>query len=90
MDAATADFSLAVQGVKGFCPAGERYAKEQIARKTIPVLSCEGPCIRGEIARLAANLIAQEHPRLARACMQKRSSFRTRQWRRGSEAPTRA
>ena len=67
MDAATADFSLAVQGVRGFCPAGERYAKEQIARKAIPVLSCEGPCIRGEIARLAANLIAQEHPRLARA-----------------------
>jgi uncharacterized metal-binding protein len=68
MDAATADFSLAVQGVRGLCPAGERYAKEQIARKTIPVLSCEGPCIRGEIARLVANLIAQEHPRLARAC----------------------
>ena len=66
MDAATADFSLAVQGVRGFCPAGERYAKEQIA--TIPVLSCEGPCIRGEIARLVANLIAQDHPRLARAC----------------------
>jgi uncharacterized metal-binding protein len=68
MDAATADFSLVVQGVKGSCPAGERYAKEQIAKGTVPVLSCEGPCIRGEIARLAANLIAQEHPVLARAC----------------------
>ena len=44
MDAATADFSLAVQGVAGSCPAGERYAKEQIAKETIPVLSCEGPC----------------------------------------------
>jgi uncharacterized metal-binding protein len=32
------------------------------------VLSCEGPCIRGEIARLAANLVAQEVPSLARAC----------------------
>jgi hypothetical protein len=30
--------------------------------------SCEGPCIRGEIARLAANLVAQELPSLARAC----------------------
>ena len=68
MDAYTPDFSLEVQGVKGFCPAGETYAKQQIAKKTLPVLSCEGPCIRGEIARLAANLIAQEVPALARAC----------------------
>ena len=68
MDAYTADFSLDVQGVKGFCPAEELYAKGQIAKNTIPVLSCEGPCIRGEIARLAANLIAQEVPALARAC----------------------
>ena len=68
MDAYTADFSLDVQGIKGSCPAGERYAKERIAKRSIPVLSCEGPCIRGEIARLAANLIAQEVPALARAC----------------------
>jgi hypothetical protein len=68
MNAHTPDFSLAVQGVKGLCPAGESYATKQIARKSIPVLSCEGPCIRGEIARLAANLIAQEIPALARAC----------------------
>lgn len=68
MDGYTPDFSLDVQGVKGFCPAGETYAKQQIEAKRIPVLSCEGPCIRGEIARLAANLIAQEEPTLARAC----------------------
>jgi hypothetical protein len=68
MDASTAEFSVAVQGVKGVCPVGERYAKDQIAKSTVPVLSCEGPCIRGEIARLAANLVAQEHPALARAC----------------------
>ena len=64
----TPDFSVDVQGVKGFCPVGEAYAKQQIEAKTIPVLSCEGPCIRGEIARLAANKIAQEVPGLARAC----------------------
>ena len=64
----TPDFSLDVRGVKGFCPAGEVYAKQQIAKKTVPVLSCEGPCIRGEIARLAANYITQEVPSLARAC----------------------
>lgn len=64
----TPDFSLDVQGVTGFCPAGEVYAKQQMEKKSIPVLSCEGPCIRGEIARLAANLVAQEHADLARAC----------------------
>ena len=68
METRTPDFSLQVQGVKGFCPAGEVYAKKQIEKKTIPVLSCEGPCIRGEIARLAANFVAQDVPSLARAC----------------------
>jgi uncharacterized metal-binding protein len=68
MDAYTPDFSLDVQGVKGLCPAGEVYAKQQIEAKTLPVLSCEGPCIRGDIARLAANLVAQEVPTFARAC----------------------
>lgn len=68
MDAFTPAFSVAVQGVKGLCPAGEVYALRNLSEKTIPVLSCEGPCIRGEIARLAANLIAQEVPSFARAC----------------------
>ena len=64
----TPDFTLDVEEVKGVCPAGEVYAKQTIAEKKIPVLSCEGPCIRGEIARLAANLVAHEVPSLARAC----------------------
>lgn len=68
MEQYSADFSLDVQGVKGFCPTGDAYAKQQIATKTIPVLSCEGPCIRGEIARLAANLITHDVPSLSRAC----------------------
>jgi uncharacterized metal-binding protein len=68
MEEYTHDFTLDVQGVRGFCPAGEAYAKQQLAAKKIPVLSCEGPCIRGEIARLAGNLISQEVPSLARAC----------------------
>ena len=63
----TADFSLDVDGVKGLCPAGEKHAKENIATGKIPVLSCEGPCIRGEIARLAANIVAEEEP-YARSC----------------------
>ena len=68
MDTYTSDFSLDVQAVKGLCPAGEAYATEQIAAKRTPVLACEGPCIRGEIARLAANLVAQDLPSVARAC----------------------
>lgn len=68
MNAYTPEFTLKVEGVKGLCPAGEIYTKQTIAEKKIPVLSCEGPCIRGEIARLAANLVAHELPSLARAC----------------------
>jgi uncharacterized metal-binding protein len=60
-------FSLNIDGVKGVCPAGEKFAQENIANGKIPVLSCEGPCIRGEIARLAANIVAEEEP-YARSC----------------------
>jgi uncharacterized metal-binding protein len=60
-------FFLDVDGVKGLCPAGEKHAKENIAKGKIPILSCEGPCIRGEIARLAANIVAEEEP-YARSC----------------------
>lgn len=64
----TRDFSVEVEGIKGSCPAGERYASEQMTQQRTPVLSCEGPCIRGEIARLAANMVAREMPGLARSC----------------------
>lgn len=67
MNEATADFTLQVDGVKGVCPAGEAWADRQILQKKIPVLSCEGPCVRGDIARRAANMIAKEQP-FARAC----------------------
>jgi uncharacterized metal-binding protein len=68
MNNLTPDFSLEVEGVKGACPAGEAYAKRNIAEKKTPVFSCEGPCIRGDIARRAANLVAQDVPSYARAC----------------------
>lgn len=67
MNNASPDFSVAVDGIAGFCPSGEKWAEENIARKAIPVLSCEGPCIRGEIARLTANIVAKAEP-YARAC----------------------
>lgn len=68
MKAFTPDFSLDVEAIEGHCPAGEKHAADAIARNSIPVFSCEGPCIRGEIARLAANLVAREGENLARAC----------------------
>ncbi len=68
MNNSTPDFSLAIEGVKGVCPAGEVYAKQNISNRKVPVFSCEGPCIRGEIARLAANLMAQEVPSFERCC----------------------
>ena len=64
----TSDFFLEVDGVEGVCPAGEAWAKQQIIEKKIPVFSCEGPCIRGEIARLAANMVAEKVPAYARCC----------------------
>lgn len=68
MNDITSDFSLNVQGVKGHCPAGEAHANRNISEQKIPVFSCEGPCIRGEIARLVANTVAEELPGFARAC----------------------
>ncbi len=64
----TPDFTLEVEGIKGYCPAGEKYAQRMSADHRTPVLSCEGPCIRGEIARLVANIVAKEIPGFARAC----------------------
>ena len=55
-------FSIDVTGTNSKCPVGERIGKENILRGKIPVLSCEGGCIRGEIARLAANQVAKEEP----------------------------
>ena len=63
----TDDFTLQVDGVKGVCPAGEAWAEQQILQKKIPVLACEGPCVRGDIARRSANIVGKEEP-FARAC----------------------
>ena len=49
------------------CPIGERVGRQNMAEEKIPVLSCEGGCIRGEIARLAANEVAKESG-YARGC----------------------
>jgi len=41
------------------CPIGEMTGQKNISASKIPVLSCEGACIRGEIARLAANIVSK-------------------------------
>ncbi len=63
-----ASFTVKVASIEGLCPTGEAYATKQIDDRKTPVLSCEGGCIRGEIARLAANIVAEEMPLYARAC----------------------
>jgi len=52
--------TIQMNATSGVCPIGESTGKKNIAASKIPVLSCEGACIRGEIARLAANIIARE------------------------------
>ena len=49
-----------VDTTHSICPIGEIIGKKNISESNIPVLSCEGACIRGEIARLAANNISKE------------------------------
>ncbi len=66
-DVASATFPIGVEATTLVCPTGERYAAEVLAQGRIPVLSCEGPCIRGEIARQAANRLGRQPP-FARAC----------------------
>ncbi|MFC1614267.1 putative zinc-binding protein [Gemmatimonadota bacterium] len=61
------DFTVEVEGIAAICPIGEKVGKQNLTDKKIPVFSCEGACIRGEIARLAANLIGKKEP-FRRAC----------------------
>jgi uncharacterized metal-binding protein len=56
------NFSLVVEGASGSCAVGEHRGNQYRAEGRIPVISCEGACIRGEIARLAANLVAKQEP----------------------------
>jgi len=55
-------FSIAVDGTKGVCAMGEHLGDQYRKDGKIPVISCEGACIRGEIARMAAHLVAKEDP----------------------------
>jgi len=59
--------AIQVSTTNAVCPIGEMTGKKNIRESKIPVLSCEGACIRGEIARLAANMVAREKS-YARGC----------------------
>lgn len=56
------DYILTVEAKNSVCPLGETVGKEMIEHQRIPVISCEGGCFRGEIARQAAHLVAKNEP----------------------------
>jgi uncharacterized metal-binding protein len=62
MSASDQTFPIEVQHMKAVCPLGEVVGKEMIAEGRIPVISCEGGCFRGEIARVASHMVAKEEP----------------------------
>jgi uncharacterized metal-binding protein len=61
------NFPIEVEGMKAVCPLGEVVGSKMIAEGKIPVISCEGGCFRGEIARVAAHMVANEDP-YSRGC----------------------
>ncbi len=62
MKASNGIFTAEVSKTDGKCPIGEKVGSRNLEEGKIPVLSCEGACIRGEIARLAAHMVAKEEP----------------------------
>ncbi len=60
-------FTLEVRHIDKVCAAGEKYGRRAQKEGLTPVFSCEGGCIKGEIARQAANLVAKDD-NYARAC----------------------
>ncbi len=60
-------FTLEVTNTDKKCAVGEKVGYQNLQGKKTPVISCEGACIRGEIARLAANIVAKDD-QYRRAC----------------------
>lgn len=59
--------SIEVEDIRAVCPLGEVVGNRMIDEERIPVISCEGGCFRGEIARVASHLVAKEEP-YSRGC----------------------
>ena len=62
MKASIKTFTVEISKTGKTCPIGEKVGSRNLEEGKIQVLSCEGACIRGEIARLAAHLVAKEEP----------------------------
>ena len=62
MSKTAGSFSLTVEATDSSCPIGETVGRQNMEEGKTPIFSCEGACIRGEIARVAANYVAKEEP----------------------------
>ncbi len=51
--------TMRIEKTRNVCPMCEDYARAQ-ASKPVVVMCCEGACLRGEIARQAANLLCHQ------------------------------
>ena len=49
-----------VTSTKAGCGCGGKREKTKLEEGIIPVIACEGSCVKGEIARLAANEISRK------------------------------
>jgi uncharacterized metal-binding protein len=56
MDGSKSTMVIAIETIEKSCGLCEDYARSQES-KPIAVLCCEGACLRGEVARRAANLL---------------------------------
>lgn len=53
--------TIKIEKVEKACPACEEYAEKHSTNSPrIAVMSCEGACAKGEVARMAANLITHQ------------------------------
>ncbi|VVB59275.1 DGC domain protein [uncultured archaeon] len=66
----TAYETIKIEKTNNVCPMCENYAKKQ-ASKPIAIMCCEGACLRGEIARRAANMLCSSiaQNKTARICL---------------------
>jgi len=67
MEESRKNITLDITVTKNLCPSGEKEGHKGMNERKTPVLSCEGACIRGEIARQAANMLSKQ-PGFGRAC----------------------
>jgi uncharacterized metal-binding protein len=65
------EHTLEVELLDVRCKAGDAYSQKHFTvEPKIPVISCEGSCVKGEIARRASNILAHEleSARMVRIC----------------------